>query len=100
MILTEQIIRDCLPVPPFSHKYLIIQQSPQIWRVDLLHPMKYSYTTDPVKTIWGFVKSTGKVHSPLNHLKPRQRPLCDLTEVTDDLQWTTIIPKTRSILHL
>ena len=97
--LNSDLIRDCLPVPPFSHKYLVTQQSPQVWRVDLLHPMKYSHTTEQVKTIWGFIKGD-KVYPPLNHTKPRRTPVCDLTDIPDDLYYTTIIPTTRSLLHL
>ena len=97
MTLTEKQIRDSLPVPPFRYKYVVTQQSPQIWRVDLLHPMVYTYTTDQVKTIWGFIKG-GKVYPPKNSQKPARSPLCDLSEVPDECDYTTIIPTTR-ILH-
>ena len=97
MLLTEQNIRDCLPVPPFRFKYLITQQSPQVWRVDLLHPAQYSYTTEQVKTIWGFIKN-GKVYPPLNYKKPRAKVVCDLTDIPDSMYYTTIVP-TQTSLH-
>ena len=96
MNLTEQAIRQALPIPPFSHKYEIIQQSPQVWRVDLIHPMVYTYTTEQVRTIWGFIKN-GNVYPPSNHKKPRRTPLCPLVEVSDDLSYTTIVPTKRII---
>jgi hypothetical protein len=95
--MTEKEIRDCLPIPPFSHKYVVRQQSPQIWRVDLLHPMKYSYTKEQVMTIWGFIKTNGKVYPPRNSQTPRRSPLCNLDEITDDLCYSTIIPTTRTL---
>lgn len=97
--INEDVIRSHLPIPPFSHKYSITQQSPQIWRVDLIHPSIYTYTTEQVKTIWGFIKN-GVVYPPRNSLKPRQTPLCDLTEVSDELQFTTITHDTKSLQHL
>ena len=98
LTMTEQEIRDSLPVPPFRYKYVVTQQSPQIWRVDLHHPAVYSYTSDPVKTIWGFIKSDGKVYPPQNHLKPRRQSVCNLVDISDDMSYTTIIPTTR-VLH-
>ena len=103
MQLSEQQIRDCLPIPPFSHKYDIIQQSPQVWRVDLIHPMVYTYTTEQVHTVWGFIKprkGVPTVYPPYNSTKPRRTPLCDLSDISEDLSYTTIIPKVRSLLHL
>ena len=96
--VNEEVIRQYLPIPPFSHKYVVRQQSPQIWRVDLLHPMKYSYTTDQVMTIWGFIKTNGKVYPPRNSQTPQRSPLCNLDEITDDLCYTTIIPTTRTLI--
>ena len=96
--VNEEVIRQYLPIPPFSHKYVVRQQSPQIWRVDLLHPMKYSYTTDQVMTIWGFIKTNGKVYPPRNSQTPKRSPLCNLDEITDDLYYTTIIPTTRTLI--
>ena len=97
--MTEQHIRDCLPVPPFRYRYEVTQQSPQVWRVDLVHPDVYSHHIGHRRTVWGFVKA-GKVYPPANYLKARRTPLCDLTDVPDDCDYTTIVPTTRSLLHL
>jgi len=97
--ISEGVIRSHLPIPPFSHKYRITQQSPQIWRVDLIHPSVYSYTTERVWTVWGFIKGD-KVYPPRNSQKPRRSPLCDLTEIPDDRQFTTITHDVTSLWHL
>ena len=96
--VNEEVIRQYLPIPPFSHKYVVRQQSPQIWRVDLLHPMIYTYTDEQVMTIWGFIKTNGKVYPPRNSQTPQRSPLCNLDEITDDLYYTTIIPTTRTLI--
>ena len=94
--MNEQQIRDSLPVPPFRYKYVVTQQSPHIWRVDLLHPMVYTYTVEQVSTIWGFIKGD-KVYPPKNHLKPARTPLCHLSAIPDECDYTTIIPTTRKL---
>lgn len=95
--INEEVIRQHLPIPPFSHKYVVSQQSPQIWRVDLVHPMRYTYTTEQVRTIWGFIRTNGKVYPPRNHQTPQRTPLCNLDEITDDLFYSTIIPSKRTL---
>jgi len=97
--ISEGVIRSYLPIPPFSHKYRITQQSPQIWRVDLIHPSVYTYTTEQVWTVWGFIKGD-KVYPPRNSQKPRRGPLCALTEIPDDRQFTTIVHDVKSLQHL
>ena len=97
--INEDVIRSHLPIPPFSHKYRVVQQSPQIWRVDLIHPSVYTYTTEQVYSVWGFVKG-GMVYPPKNSTKPSRTPLCSLSEVTDELQYTTIRPTCSSLQHL
>ena len=97
--MTEQQIRDSLPVPPFRYRYEVTQQSPQVWRVDLVHPMIYTHTTDQRRSVWGFIKS-GKVYPPSNYQKPRRTPLCDLTDIPDVCDYTTIVPTQRSLLHI
>ena len=103
MQLSEQQIRDCLPIPPFSHKFQITQQSPQVWRIDLIHPLIYTYTTEQVHTVWGFIKprkGVPTVYPPYNSIKPSRTPLCDLSDISDDRSYTTIVPKVRDLTHM
>ena len=72
------------------------------WSIWLVHPKgKYTYTDEPVKTIYAWVKRTGVVHSPLNHLKPHQRcEVCQLVDLRQQPKYTVIVPKVNSLLHL
>ena len=97
--MTEQQIRDSLPVPPFKYKYEVIQQSPLVWKVNLVHPNVYSHYDGHRRTVWGYVKSN-MVYPPGKGDRPAKTPVCDLSDISDDLSWTTIIPKCRSLLHL
>ena len=94
--MDEQTIRNNLPIPPYRYKYVIAQQSPQIWRVDLLHPNHYNYKTEQIWTVWGFVKGD-KVYPPHNSIKPRRTSLCGLQDIPDSCSYTSIIPTKRVI---
>ena len=92
MTLTEQEIRDSLPVPPFRFKYKITRQSPQIWRVDLIHPNQYTYTTEQVVTVWGFIKTNGLVYPPKNYAKAHRSSVCHYLDIPDTMSYTSIVP--------
>ena len=92
MSITEQQIRDSLPVPPYRFKYRITQQSPQIWRVDLLHPRQYTYTCDDVVTVWGFIKSNGLVYPPKNYMKAQRSSVCHYQDIPETMSYTSIVP--------
>lgn len=94
--ITKEDIHQCLPVPPFRYKYNIIRQSPQVWRIELMHPNQYTYTNKHVSTIWGFIKQ-GLVYPPLNSTKPQKQAVCDLFNIPDRMCYTTIIP-TKTVL--
>ena len=98
--MDEQTIRNNLPIPPYRYKYVIAQQSPQIWRVDLLHPNHYNYKTEQIVTIHSFikvVKGVPMVYPPHNSIKPRRTSLCGLQDIPDSCSYTTIIPTKRVI---
>jgi len=61
---------------PEGYKYEVRQHKRNILSIWLRHPDRYHYTSDPVYTIWGFVKyKTTKrsishtYHSPINSNK-------------------------------
>jgi len=54
-----------------------------IW---LYHPDRYSYTTDPVRTIWGFYDTKKKVYcAPVNPKKPG-----DVVDINDTRPYTSM----------
>ena len=82
---------SCLPDPPEWGYYSVEQVSPLVQRVWLHDTRFYSYTTDPVMTVWGFIKGN-KVHPPKNsqHMKPKSVSL--VTEAWRLSCYTTIVP--------
>ena len=82
---------SCLPTPPEWGYYSVEQVSPLVQRVWLHDTRFYSYTTDPVMTVWGFVRGD-KVHPPKNsqHKKPKSVSL--VTEAWRLSCYTTIVP--------
>lgn len=57
--------------PPDGYRYEIQEFNKIYNRVVLIHPNRYSYTSDIVWTVWGFVKKkTGEIYSPINSKKP------------------------------
>ena len=68
--MSVEVISDLLPDPPEGFTYEVEQFSPLVYRVWIVnHSIMFSYTSEPVKSVWGFVKSTGDVVLPKNHLK-------------------------------
>lgn len=60
----------------FSHQpkqgfsYKVQQHQRNLLSIWLCHPDQYSYTADPVSTIWGFYNTkTKQYHAPINHKK-------------------------------
>lgn len=100
MKLTCDQIENFLPNPPDNYSYEVSQVSPLVHRIDLLHHVVYDYNLgQPVRTVYGFVKGS-KVYPPKNYKTPRPKPVCNLTEMYLQSGYTTIIPTTRSLLHL
>ena len=100
-IVNEETIRKHLPATPDGYFYEVSQDSSMWWRVDLIHPSEYTYTTEKVYTIWGYVKRTGMVHPPINAKKPRLREeLCHLVDSSTLSPYTTIVPKETGLFGL
>ena len=56
-MMTVKQVMMCLPDPPEGHWHTVESISPQVMRVTLHHPDVYKYTSDPVVTVWGFIKN-------------------------------------------
>lgn len=69
-------------------------------RVWLNHHIEYMYKQgEPVRTIYCFIKGD-KVYPPKNYKTARARSLCGIMELYKQPNYSTIVPKTRSLLHL
>ena len=90
MFTTAQTL-SCLPDPPTWGYYSVEQVSPLVQRVWLHDTRDYTYTTEEVKSVWGFVKGE-KVHPPKNsqHMKPKS--VSHVTEAFRLSCYTTIVP--------
>ena len=67
---------------PKGYNYSIEDHTTQYYSVWLNHHQSYSYTTDKVRTIWGFIrKKDHKIVRPVNAKKPGK--------VVDDLSTCT-----------
>jgi hypothetical protein len=89
--MSVEVITDLLPEPPDGFTYEVEQFSPLVHRVWIVnHGTTFSYTSEPVKSVWGFVKSTGDVVLPKNHLKITSKKVCHVTEIPQSMKYSTI----------
>ena len=93
--VTAERIMDALPTPPLNYSYRVEQFSKLCWRVWLINHQTFSYKDEDeeIKTVWGFVKSTGDVMKPKNAQKISSEKICKLPEITQDMCYTVIKPK-------
>ena len=99
MELSSDLILNLMPEPPDGYLgYEVDQMSHMWWRVWLLHA-PYLYKTG-VRTIWGFIKKTGKVYAPFTPLRARTEIVCDINTLFKQNSYTLIRPVGGSLLHL
>jgi len=99
MKVTIKEVEDSLPSPPDGFSYSVERVSPMVAKVWLNHPDRYTYTEDPVRTIYCFLKND-KVHPPSDKDKMRPKSVCHISELSQQSPHTTIVSKTTSLLHL
>ena len=90
--VTPELITDNLPAVPSGYHYEVERFSPLVWRVWLVHEQLFSYKSDTVRTIWGFVKSTGEVVRPSTRDKISREKVCRVTDIPTYIKYTTIVP--------
>ena len=94
---TKQLIQSLLPSEPDGFLgYEVVEKSHMWFAIYLLHP-PYSYK-EGVKTIWGYVKSTGKVYRP-GHGKPSNDVVCDLLDLFKQNCYTLVYTKPSPLLR-
>ena len=76
MITQLELPPDFPHEPPEGYSYYVKEFKRNVVSIWLLHHTTYSYTSDPIYTIWGFVKSkttkrstTHTYHAPINSNK-------------------------------
>ena len=92
MKYTLKQVEACLPDAPDGYEYKVQQISSIVTRVILYHPDVYTYTTEKVFTVWGFIKS-GKVYPARNSKTAQARSVCDLMSAYKLSPFTVIKPK-------
>ena len=67
---------DFIHEPPEGYRYEVEHFRSNVIRIWLLHLNDYNYSSDNVRTVWGFVKTTGRkgsikttYHAPINSNK-------------------------------
>lgn len=56
--------------PPEGHSYEVTEHKRNVLAIWLRHPNHYTYTSDPVRTIWGFYNGKkGEYYAPVNAKK-------------------------------
>jgi len=62
---------DFIHEPPKGFSYEVEPHKSNVIAIWLLHHRKYCYSSDPVRTIWGFkCFKTGRYYAPINSKKP------------------------------
>ena len=90
--VTEALIRESLPNAPEGFHYTIDRFSALVWRVWIINEGFFSYTNEPVRSIWGFIKSTGDVIRPRNSQKVSREKVAHITDIPRSMRYTTIVP--------
>ena len=78
--------------PPEGYKYEVEQFRSNVVRIWLRHPDTYNYTSDPVRTVWGFVKTTGGKRSPKKtyHAPINANKVGDSVDINDTRCYTAM----------
>ena len=97
---TDKVILS-LPEAPEGYSYEVEQESQMWWRIWIINHGYFSYTSEPPRSVYGFVKRNGSCHPPLNSKKPRQREvLCQLVDLHKQQRYSMIVTEKKSLLHL
>ena len=97
--VTLQDVEASLPPCPEGYRYEIEQVSPLIIRVWLHHPDVFTYTTDPVRTVYCFIKA-GKVYPARNWKTPRIKSVGLLIDLMDMSPYTVINRPENTLISL
>ena len=87
-------VTRALPNPPHGqYSYTVERVSPMVIKVWLNCYRNWDYKLgEPSKTIYCFVKGD-MVHAPKSKDKMRIKPLCHISELTNQSPYSTIVPE-------
>ena len=94
--VTIPLVKENLPQPPDGYSYSVERITPMVIKVWLNHPDVYTYTTEPVRTIYAFVKRD-MVHAGKNRDKMRVSSTCNLTELSQQSPFTVMQPDAEAL---
>ena len=100
--LTADVISDMLPIEPPGFSYRVEQFSKLVYRVMIINHNTYSYkpADEEIASVWGFVKSTGMVHKAKSRDKMSPEEVCRVTEIPQNLCYSTRTGGGASLHHL
>ena len=93
LVITEELIRSCLPDAPAGCSHRLSKHTARVWKVSLAYGPTYAPNARPDggETVWGFITSTGQVKRPKNFKTPGEE-VCHLLDAGDLSGYTSIIP--------
>ena len=93
LVITEELIRSCLPDAPSGCSHRLSKHSARVWKVTLAYPPSYAPLCHPDGgyCVWGFVTSAGMVKRPKNFKTPGEE-VCHLLDAGELSGYTSIIP--------
>lgn len=75
---------------PKGYSYEVTQFKRNVTAIWLRHHAFYSYTTDPVRTIWGFVKTTSRSNSHTYHAPINANKVGEPVNIADTRSYTAM----------
>ncbi len=70
MMIPLELPPDFIHEPPKGFSYEVKSHKSNLVAIWLLHHRKYCYSSDPVRTIWGFYNTKQRCyHAPINSTK-------------------------------
>jgi len=96
-VIDPEVILSAIPEPPEGYRHEVTTHSTTTWKVTLHHPPVYSYKSDPVMTVWGFVKKNGNIHRPKDFTKPSPVVIGNILDNGGLNPYTSIVP-TKTVL--
>ena len=98
LTITAELIQTLLPCEPEGYLGYKVERVSHMWHaIYLLHP-PYSYK-EGVRTIYGYVKSTGVVYRPGHNRKPSSDIVCSVLDLFKQNCYTTIKPQDNPTLR-